>query len=276
MKTSVALCTYNGEDYIEKQLISILQQSRVPNEIVIVDDCSTDNTMNIIRHFARENKELEITILQNETTLRTIKNFEKAISLCKYDWVFLCDQDDIWKKNKIEVMLRFIENNNDTLMLFTNASLIDENDQLLEGTIWDKWNFTKENQNDWKNNDFAFQNLVRNKNYVTGATAVISNKLFSKALPIIVPPRYYHDCWFALFASAHNGLYFIPDLLTEYRIHPKQQIGDAAAGKNIKNVLIDTGITQEEFTTKMIDILNKKEVETFRKKIVKFLKTLKK
>ncbi|MDO9153719.1 MAG: glycosyltransferase [Paludibacter sp.] len=83
---SVALCTYNGEKFIEEQLNSILNQTLPVEEIVICDDGSTDNTLNIINLFEQNNR--NIKVFRNKNNLGTIKNFEKAISLTSGDIIF--------------------------------------------------------------------------------------------------------------------------------------------------------------------------------------------
>lgn len=99
---SVAMTTYNGAQYITEQLDSIRLQTRKVDEIVIVDDGSNDNTMVLVRDFADKYPECGIRLEQNETNLGYKKNFQKAISLCKGDITFLCDQDDCWFEDKVE------------------------------------------------------------------------------------------------------------------------------------------------------------------------------
>lgn len=107
---SVAMTTYNGEQYIEEQLESIRKQTKSIDEIVIVDDGSTDCTVDIVRNYAYKYPELEIRLEQNDTTLGYKKNFHKAISLCRGDITFLCDQDDCWFENKVEKMCGILDN----------------------------------------------------------------------------------------------------------------------------------------------------------------------
>ena len=106
---SVAMTTYNGEQYVKEQLESIRRQTRSVDEIVIVDDGSADSTVDIVREYAREYPELGIRLEQNNITLGYKKNFYKAISLCQGDITFLCDQDDCWFKNKVEKMCGLLD-----------------------------------------------------------------------------------------------------------------------------------------------------------------------
>ena len=100
---SVAMCTYNGEKYIQEQLESIIYQSVPPDEIVICDDCSNDATLEIVKDILNSYDGI-VQLVSNKHNLGYRKNFEKAISLCHGDIIFLSDQDDVWSSNKIEII----------------------------------------------------------------------------------------------------------------------------------------------------------------------------
>ncbi len=106
---SVAMTTYNGERYIEEQLESIRKQTCKVDEIIIIDDGSTDHTVDIVHHYAEKYPECGIRLEQNETNLGYKKNFHKAISLCQGDIIFLCDQDDCWFEEKVEKMCGLLD-----------------------------------------------------------------------------------------------------------------------------------------------------------------------
>jgi glycosyltransferase involved in cell wall biosynthesis len=98
MKISIALCTYNSSKYLREQLKSLEEQTLKADEVVICDDKSDNDTMQIINEYKDK---LNIKLTVNKTNLGVTKNFERAISLCEGDIIFLCDQDDVWNKNKI-------------------------------------------------------------------------------------------------------------------------------------------------------------------------------
>ena len=227
MRISVALCTFNGEEYLENQLTSILNQTCPVDEIIICDDNSTDNTISIVNSYIEEGIE-NIILIQNKENIGTIKNFEKAIDKCTGDIIFLSDQDDIWHLNKVEVMISFFLKKSNALLLFTDGNLIDSDNNLLESTLWDEWNFSKEMQKRWNNNQWAFNDLFINNNKVTGATIAFRAELKKLVLPIEVPVGYWHDAWVALHAAANDGLFYLNTALIDYRLHPKQQIGITA------------------------------------------------
>ena len=105
---SVAMTTYNGAQYIIEQLDSIRLQTRKVDEIVIVDDGSSDSTLEHVQEYVDKYSECAIRLEQNETNLGYKKNFQKAISLCKGDITFLCDQDDCWFEDKVEKMCQVL------------------------------------------------------------------------------------------------------------------------------------------------------------------------
>ena len=224
MNISVAICTYNGEKFLKQQLDSILLQTVCVNEVIICDDLSTDSTIEILHAYKNKYPGL-IKIFINEKTLKTVKNFEKAIALTTGDIIFLADQDDIWCLDKVEIMQRFFYENKNCKLLFSDAKLIDEEGGDLDAMLWDKWGFTEEIQNKWKNNKNAFKDLIANCNKITGATVCFHNSLKSFILPIELPEGYWHDAWLGLHASAQQGLMFTSQSLISYRIHENQQVG---------------------------------------------------
>lgn len=113
MKISIAMTTYNGESLIISQLDSILSQSLLPNEIVIVDDASADDTYSVVKTYSKRHPEVEWIIKKNNINCGWKENFAKAILLTSGEYIFLCDQDDIWYYKKIEIIIeQFLNNNN--------------------------------------------------------------------------------------------------------------------------------------------------------------------
>ena len=104
MKISVALCTYNGEKFLKKQIDSILSQTIKVDEIVVCDDRSQDGTHDILNGYQSQYPDV-FRVFINDENLRSVKNFEKAISKCTGDLIFLSDQDDIWIPEKVEIFI---------------------------------------------------------------------------------------------------------------------------------------------------------------------------
>ncbi len=126
IKTSIAMTTYNGEKYLQEQLDSFLNQTILPDELIVVDDCSSDKTIEILNKY-KNYAPFPVKIIQNKVNVGSkhnfaySKNFDTAIRNCSYDIVFLSDQDDVWFNNKIEEHLKIYEKNPTTVIVANNA-----------------------------------------------------------------------------------------------------------------------------------------------------------
>jgi glycosyltransferase involved in cell wall biosynthesis len=221
MKLSIAMCTYNGARYLREQLDSIKVQSRLPDEMVICDDCSSDDTQQILAEFS-DRAPFPVRLSANKQNLGTTKNFEKAITLCQGDVIFLADQDDVWHPAKLERMEAIFAERPNVGLVFTNGRIVDR-DLKPEGrsfsTVWvspDRQELVKTGR--------AFELLLR-QNFVTGAALAFRSQFNAFAIPIPETKYYYHDGWIALVISAVADLVFVPELLIDYRHHPSQAVG---------------------------------------------------
>src|SRR3712207_5989304 len=102
MSLSVALCTYDGARYLPEQLESLARQRRLPDELVVCDDGSADDTVDVVRRFA-DRAPFAVRLSLNPQNLGFVKNFEQAIRLCRGDLIALADQDDVWHPQKLEL-----------------------------------------------------------------------------------------------------------------------------------------------------------------------------
>lgn len=125
MNISIAMATYNGAKYLQEQLDSFLFQTRQPNELVVCDDVSTDATLEILESFQKQ-APFTVRIYRNEINLAYVKNFEKALSLCNGDIIFLSDQDDVWFSNKIAEILDIMTARDNIMVLQANMVLTNE------------------------------------------------------------------------------------------------------------------------------------------------------
>jgi glycosyltransferase involved in cell wall biosynthesis len=220
---SVALCTYNGERFLGQQLASIKNQSSPVHELVICDDGSTDQTFEIIEAF-QKSVNFPVILHKNLTNLGSSKNFEKCIQACSGDIIFLCDQDDLWKKDKIEKQVAFLDAHPDQDAVFSNALMIDQAGASKEKTSFEQIEFTADLQNFWKRGG-AFE--ILSKGYiVTGATLAIRKKICDSVFPVpSIIPELIHDGWIALYLSMDQKIGFLSEVLVEYREHDNQQVG---------------------------------------------------
>lgn len=125
-RISVAMATYNGAAYLPRQLESLVAQHRRPDELVVCDDRSTDNTVELLEEFART-APFRVRIHRNESNVGVLRNFEKALSLCEGDIVFLSDQDDVWLPEKIGEVVASFETNPGALAVINDKLIADEN-----------------------------------------------------------------------------------------------------------------------------------------------------
>lgn len=126
MTISIAVALYNGARFIEQQLDTFLSQTKKPDKVVFCDDGSKDNTVEIVKNYIKKHSlEDSWFIYENEVNLGYIKNFYKAISLCDTDLIFLSDQDDVWKNDKIEKMSSVMAERDDIKLLCCKYGIID-------------------------------------------------------------------------------------------------------------------------------------------------------
>lgn len=231
MKLSVAMCTYNGELYIEKQLDSILNQTLAVNEIIICDDGSKDTTISILKKYQNLHPKL-ITIIENSINLGSNKNFEKAINLCDGDYIFLSDQDDLWDVEKAKKIIDIFNENPKAEGVFSNAKLIDNNDSAIfnDFTLWDSICFY---ENKIKSQTDLYKLILYRGNYLTGGTFCIKKEALQFCSPFKTVKEFLHDEWLAFALSQRNTLYYSKENLISYRIHTSQQVGVGGIQKAI-------------------------------------------
>jgi glycosyltransferase involved in cell wall biosynthesis len=223
MKISVALCTYNGEKFLQKQINSILNQTLKVDEILVCDDCSTDSTLMILDDYKKNNPGV-FQIHQNEINLKSNKNFEKAISLCSGDYIFLSDQDDLWRDDKVEKTLAVFTQNPEAEGVFSDATLVnDDGNVIFENiSIWDSFLFYESKM---KKPIDLFDFLISNGNFLTGATLCIRKEVKDYCFPFKTSNKFLHDEWFASILAKRKTLYYTTDKLLFYRLHNSQQLG---------------------------------------------------
>ncbi|MEY4459101.1 MAG: hypothetical protein RIT38_306 [Bacteroidota bacterium] len=227
MKLSVAFIVYNGSNYMEQQLDSILNQTVKVDEIVVCEDNSTDNTREILEKYNKTNPGL-FKILYNTHNLGSNKNAEKAIQHCTGDIVFLSDHDDEWLPNKVERTLEYFEQNPQMNGVFSNGYLMNSNSEVdPQNALWDSMSFPFEQL---KNNPALLKEYIHtNENCATGAAMTFKRNLAFLDQPFPCITFLIHDRWISMNLSNDNSLGFIEDKLIKYRLHPKQETGGKKA-----------------------------------------------
>ena len=205
MKVSIAMATYNGGKYLREQLDSFLAQTRLPDELVITDDCSTDDTLAILEEFAAS-APFEVRWERNEENLGYTGNFNKALMKATGDLVFLSDQDDAWFPEKLERMERYALDDPEALVVMNDAALTD-------GSLNDT-GLTKLGQ-------IASAGLSESS-FVMGCCAAVRREFLDLCLPI--PAGYKgHDGWIVRMADGIGRKRVCGEILQWYRRHDENE-----------------------------------------------------
>jgi glycosyltransferase involved in cell wall biosynthesis len=220
-RISIAMTTYNGSAHVVEQLESFRDQSLPPDEVVICDDLSSDDTVAKLEAFART-APFEVRIERNPTNLTTTRNFEKSVSLCRGEFIFLADQDDVWRRNKIATLVDVLERNPDTGAVFSNGRVVDEQLAPLGYTLWDSLWFSEPEQalvRDGRGSEVFVKHVV-----AAGTTLAFRSKYKDVYLPF---PQLHdcHDAWLSFTICGVSRVRIVDECLIEYRLHGKNQFG---------------------------------------------------
>lgn len=230
---SVALCTRNGAAYLPAQVRSICLQDRAPIEIVLSDDGSRDDSVEVVRATMAEcgaAGRIGLTVLRNDPALGVTRNFQQAVAACRGELIALCDQDDVWRVDRLATMGAVFDRRPDLLLLHTDARLVDGDLQALGQTLFEGLEVrADELAGIHAGRAFA---VLMHRNLVTGATTVFRRRLLEVALPF--PTEWVHDEWLAVLAAATGEMDLLEDCLIDYRQHASNQIGVRRLGLNAK------------------------------------------
>lgn len=236
-RVSVAMATYNGERYIEKQLESIRTQSIGADEVIICDDKSTDKTVQIIEAFiSRNGLENKWTLCINDVQKGYIKNFLSALKKTTGDYVFLADQDDIFYQNKFEKMLELMNKYEDALLVNADFELIDGNDQKITG----KRQLQRARRRG--TNKLNFKSWLKESSF-PGFSMCLKRKLVDAVLEADINHCYGHDQLIGLIAISLDGNYETSTVLSGYRMHHSNVSGGL---RIVDNYSLASRIAQKE------------------------------
>lgn len=198
-KISVCIATFNGEQYISEQIHSILCQLRDQDEIIISDDSSSDKTVRILR----EINDPRIVILENNTFFSPVYNFENALIHASGDIIFLADQDDLWKSDKVTIVLEYLK---DADVVLSDCEIINQKGERLYPSFFE-----------YNDSRSGFVNNLLKNSYI-GCCMAFNRTVLDKALPF---PREIamHDWWIGLIGEACGKTVFLPKPLIAYRRH---------------------------------------------------------
>jgi len=219
---SVVLCTYNGAVYLREQLDSLARQSSPPSELIVSDDASSDDTARIVSDFA-VNAPFPVRLAVNAVNVGFIANFEKAIALASGDVIALCDQDDVWRGDKLAKVRAAFDGNPNLGLVFSDGDIVDDTLAPLGRRLFEYASFDRRRQARVRAGN-AFDVLL-DANVVTGATMAFRADLRDLVLPIPPDRGRFHDSWIALLTSALADVAFVDEPLIQYRQHVAQVTG---------------------------------------------------
>jgi glycosyltransferase involved in cell wall biosynthesis len=199
-KISVCIATYNGGKYIKEQLDSIFQQLPKDAEVVISDDSSTDNTLQVIDSY----NDKRILVHPNQKFRSPIFNFENALKHAKGDFIFLSDQDDIWLPGRLDKMMAFFDEYD---MVVSDCKVVNDNLDVISESYFKLVD----------GKPGFIRNLTRTSAY-NGCCMAFKRSLLKRALPF---PKHImmHDFWIALIGELFYKVKFIYEPLVLYRRH---------------------------------------------------------
>jgi glycosyltransferase involved in cell wall biosynthesis len=213
---SIVMCTYNGAAFVKAQVQSILAQSYPFEELVIVDDASTDQTYALLQQLATT--DTRIRLFHNPTNIGYNANFEKAIRLSVGDYIAFADQDDIWEKEKLALMMEAMQPS--TALIYCDS--VRFSDAIPTNPQPNKKNRRIEGTNPL---------LLAMFNTVSGHASIMRRSALMPLLPF--PKDVYYDWWMALHATISGGIQFLPYIGVYQRMHNQ-------------NITIQQGLTEQE------------------------------
>ena len=247
---SVVMATFNGEKFLRAQIDSILNQSYSNIELVAVDDASTDNTLGILFEYASIDNRVKVYNLKKN--IGFICNFERGINLSKGEYIVLADQDDIFRNDKISLLLKVLLENSACDLAISDLSLIDDSDFLIADSMW-----KKQKRNPPSGHPFKH---LAHENFANGCAMMMRRKLLTKILPF--PANcIVHDWWIAIVAASERsgGICLVNESLTYYRQHDFNLIGcnerdPISIFKNLVILFVNQGAS-ERYSVRKNDLI---------------------
>lgn len=212
---SIAMCTFNGEAYLQEQLDSILAQDHESFELVIVDDASSDGTPGLLRKYAARDPRIRLAF--NEVNLGYNRNFEKAFSLCRAERIAVSDQDDVWERSKLRIMMANWPPGAE--YVFSLSGDFDSGD----------YEHRRSAPRVYYHDIHDTHQLVFNSP-VHGHASMFTRALFEHCRPF--PHDIYYDWWMSMHAASRGTIHCIPETLTWHRVHHSNSSRDIMLVQN--------------------------------------------
>lgn len=220
----ILMAVYNGEQFVSQQIDSILKQTYQDWRLIILDDCSTDQTMEILDTYQRLYPD-KITYSSNLVNSHSPKdNFFNLIQDSQASYVMTCDHDDVWLPEKIEQTLACMQKaekrfgTDMPILVHTDLVVVDENLKMLSPSMIKSQNLSP--------NRVRLRELLV-QNQITGCTMML-NRMLANLAKDMPPEAVMHDWWYGLIAATFGKIIFLPTATILYRQHMGNQVGAKA------------------------------------------------
>lgn len=228
----IVMATYNGEKYVREQIESILGNTYTEWKLWLWDDGSKDSTVSILKEY-EEKYPGKIIVYQNQENLGVVQNFLLGAKRCDTDYIMFCDQDDVWKKDKIRKTLEAMRETEEKegadypVTVFSDVVVVDSELRKIHPSFYQvsKLNTKKLDLNHL---------LMENK--LIGCT-IMMNSPVKKLLTNLPKSARVHDWWIALITSAFGKIVYLPEATMLYRQHENNVIGNENFLSYIQNRL---------------------------------------
>lgn len=222
---SVVLCTFDGARWLPEMLASLATQTRWPDEVIVQDDASTDDTASVLHSFAAS-APFAVSIERNEVRLGSTRNFERALARSSGAIVALADQDDVWHADKLQRLTDLLDEDPIVTLVFSDATIVDEYGTRSDRSLWE----TRHVARYLRTHEVVPCSMFARRALSTGCTMAVRRRAVDAALPFpaaldhpTTPMR--HDRWLSLIAAGVGTVQAVPEQLMSFRVHPSQQTG---------------------------------------------------
>ncbi len=209
------MAVYNGEKYLKEQIESILAQTHRDFELVIMDDASSDRSQEIIYEFARVDS--RIRVFRNERNLGTSANFLRGLSHAEGELISYSDQDDYWRRDKLEVLIALINRDSDTTLVYSDLEVCDERLNCISPSFWKLANILPKKG--------SLNEIALLKNFIPGCSMMFRRKVKGVMAKVAAEAPFMHDHLAFILSSAMGQIVYSKEKLVKYRQHGNNQIG---------------------------------------------------